>query len=95
MQILLRSAKNQGALFQEMLQVDGDEIDVLNTPTEFYDNLRSGIARSKKRVVLSALYLSGGELESQLISDLDAALEREPELNVTFIFDHSRSMRGT
>ena len=59
--ILLRSAKKHSALFQEVLPVNGEEIDVLESPTEFYQALRAGIKRSENRIVLSALYLSDGE----------------------------------
>lgn len=70
------------------------KINILETPDEFYQTLIQNIRTAKREIVLSALYFGTGKLESELLKEVQNALQANPELNVKFIFDHSRSQRG-
>ena len=78
--------------------INGDNVAVLNTPSEFYQCLLNGIKSSRNRIVLSALYLGTGELEQELINCLDKTLlQHEKENNkmaVEILFDYVRGSRG-
>jgi CDP-diacylglycerol---glycerol-3-phosphate 3-phosphatidyltransferase len=45
--------------------IDGSQITVLRTPTEFYDTLKSKIAGAERRIFLSTLYI--GKTETELV----------------------------
>ncbi|KAF9974292.1 CDP-diacylglycerol--glycerol-3-phosphate 3-phosphatidyltransferase [Actinomortierella ambigua] len=70
--------------------VNGDNVQPLFTPTEFYEEIKARIRAAKKSVTLVALYV--GHTENELIQTLADALERNPELEVTLVFD---ALRGT
>ena len=62
-------------------------------PGEYYQHLRESVRRSSRNIVLSALYLGNGPLESALLDDLQAALSQHKELQVTLLLDYHRSNR--
>jgi hypothetical protein len=70
------------------------EIQVHETPNDFYLELRRLVKVAKRHVYLSALYLGSGQREKQLIEDIGGALQENSELQVTFLLDHSRARRG-
>ena len=78
--------------------VNGENVQVLYTPTEFYEQLVQGIRSSKKRIILSALYLGIGDHEQKLLDCLQETLqEREKEniaMEVNLLFDCVRGSRG-
>lgn len=75
--------------------INGKNASMLAVPNDFYSNLRHSIGLAKSEVILSALYVGTGNLERQLMSDIEAALSdpERPELTVTFILDYSRAQR--
>ncbi|CAK8675582.1 unnamed protein product [Clavelina lepadiformis] len=79
--------------------VQGENIKVLNSPSEFYCCLIDGIMSAKRRIVLSALYLGTGEKEEKLVQCLDEALHRSVvdnrSLDVSILFDYVRGSRGS
>ena len=78
--------------------INGDNVCVLSTPSDFYQFLINGIKSSKNRIILSALYLGVGELEQELLKCLDDTLhQREKEnvsMDVEILFDYVRGSRG-
>jgi len=71
-------------------------IKLLQSPNQFYDQLREELRKTKVAITFSALYLGTGDREKQLIADIKEALldKSRPVLKVTMIFDHSRAQRG-
>ncbi|KAG0226542.1 CDP-diacylglycerol--glycerol-3-phosphate 3-phosphatidyltransferase [Actinomortierella wolfii] len=70
--------------------VNGANVQPLFTPTEFYNEIRERIRTAKKSITLVALYV--GHTENELIETLANALQNNPELEVTLLFD---ALRGT
>ncbi|KAF2272317.1 CDP-diacylglycerol-glycerol-3-phosphate 3-phosphatidyltransferase [Westerdykella ornata] len=71
-------------------EIHPDQVQVLKTPTEFYETLKAKILQAKSRIYLSSLYI--GKTEHELISTIRTALERNPDLKVSFLTD---ALRGT
>ncbi|KAG9318744.1 hypothetical protein JVU11DRAFT_843 [Chiua virens] len=64
---------------------------VLNTPHSFHDNLIHIIARAKRRIFLSSLYI--GPSEHNLLAALDTALRKNLRLHLYLTLDYNRSTR--
>ncbi|KAH6658405.1 hypothetical protein BKA67DRAFT_213667 [Truncatella angustata] len=71
-------------------QVHGSQIQVIKTPTDFYETLKSKIRGAKRRIFLSTLYI--GKTEKELIATLHQALRANPELTLSILTD---ALRGT
>ncbi|KAF6223564.1 hypothetical protein HO133_000407 [Letharia lupina] len=73
------------------IDINADQIEILDGPTEFYERLRSKIRRARRRIYLSTLYI--GKTENELISTIrDALLQQGSELKVSILTD---ALRGT
>lgn len=70
--------------------IHGSQVRILQTPAEFYDTLKNKIRTAKKRIFLSTLYI--GKSERELISTLQEALRKNPELKLSILTD---ALRGT
>ncbi|KAL2886266.1 CDP-diacylglycerol--glycerol-3-phosphate 3-phosphatidyltransferase [Ceratocystis lukuohia] len=70
--------------------IDGSQIQVIQSPAEFYKTLKDKILSAKRRVFLSTLYI--GKSERDLINTIQAALRTNPELQVSILTD---ALRGT
>lgn len=68
----------------------GDQIQILKTPSEFYETLKERIRNAKSRIFLSTLYI--GKSERELIETLQEALRLNPELKLSILTD---CLRGT
>ncbi|KAF3056304.1 CDP-diacylglycerol-glycerol-3-phosphate 3-phosphatidyltransferase [Daldinia childiae] len=71
-------------------QIDGSQIQIIKTPTDFYETLKTRIRSAKKRIFLSTLYI--GKSEKELIATLQDALRANPELKLSILTD---ALRGT
>ncbi|KIW76022.1 hypothetical protein Z517_10767 [Fonsecaea pedrosoi CBS 271.37] len=71
-------------------EIDPDKIQILDSPTAFYDTLKVKIRGAKRRIYLSTLYI--GKTEHELIETLREALENNPNLEVSILTD---ALRGT
>ncbi|KAF2404772.1 hypothetical protein EJ06DRAFT_467410, partial [Trichodelitschia bisporula] len=71
-------------------EIDASQIEILKTPSEFYEVLKFKISHAKRRIFLSTLYI--GKTEHELISTLHAALKRNPDLKLSILTD---ALRGT
>ncbi|SCV04930.1 LANO_0G14554g1_1 [Lachancea nothofagi CBS 11611] len=67
-----------------------DEIEVLHSPTEFYDTLKNKIFNAERRIFLASLYI--GTSQEELIACISKALDKNPNLKVYFLVD---GLRGT
>ena len=78
--------------------VNGEDVQVLFTPTDFYQTLMDGIKSAKRRIVLSSLYLGTGTLESDLAKCLLETLRNrhlnEIKMDVDILFDFARGTRA-
>ncbi|KAI4213748.1 MAG: hypothetical protein LQ351_003714 [Letrouitia transgressa] len=86
-----------GALTTELdklaprIDIRADQIDVLESPAQFYECLKQKIGKAKRRIYLSTLYI--GKTESELITVLrDALLKSGLSLQVSILTD---ALRGT
>ncbi|SCU90834.1 LAME_0E10198g1_1 [Lachancea meyersii CBS 8951] len=66
------------------------EIEVLPTPTSFYETLKKKISTAKNRIFLASLYI--GTSQEELISCVSRALDKNENLRVYFLVD---GLRGT
>jgi len=57
--------------------VSGDSIEVLSTPSEFYETLCEEIEKSQKRISLASLYIGHAELEQKLLRTLRRKLQQQ------------------
>ncbi|KAJ2453343.1 CDP-diacylglycerol--glycerol-3-phosphate 3-phosphatidyltransferase [Coemansia sp. RSA 2336] len=65
-------------------------IGIIHEPQQFYKQLLCGIRQSRQRICLSSLYI--GSDETELVSELDQALQRNPSLHLSVLLD---CLRGT
>lgn len=69
------------------------EIEVIESPSEFYDTLKKKITTAKKRVFIASLYL--GSSEDELIKCVSDAMKNNKDLKVSFLIDGLRGTRET
>ncbi|PVI02731.1 CDP-diacylglycerol-glycerol-3-phosphate 3-phosphatidyltransferase [Periconia macrospinosa] len=74
-------------------EVQSDQIEILRTPSEFYETLKDKISKAQSRIYLSTLYI--GKTEHELISTIRTALQQNPNLHVSFLTDALRGTRET
>jgi len=74
-------------------KVSGNKIRTLNEPDEFYNELLSLGQKSKKRILLSALYLGTGSLEKKLVETVKDRLKNQKTLQVKVLLDWCRGTR--
>ncbi|KAI9843478.1 MAG: CDP-diacylglycerol--glycerol-3-phosphate 3-phosphatidyltransferase [Sclerophora amabilis] len=73
--------------------IQASQIQILKTPTDFYETLKSKILNAERRIYLSTLYI--GKEEHALISTIRHALQTNPGLKVAFLTDALRGTRET
>lgn len=64
-QLLLGMATHARAI-----PVKGESIEVLETPSQFYDVLLQGVRNARSRVMIASLYIGTGTLEQELVGSL-------------------------
>lgn len=47
--------------------VDANQIEIMDNPSIFYKSIIDGIRRSKKRILISSLYLGTGPMEAEIV----------------------------
>lgn len=72
------------------VDIRGDQVQVIQSPAEFYETLKERIKNAKHRIFLSTLYI--GKTERELLDALHDALRRNPELKLSILTD---ALRGT
>ena len=76
-----------------LFNLEGDNIEILSSPEEFYETLISNVNQAQKRIVLSSLYIGTGSKGEALVKRIGQRLREVPSLQVDLIFDFNRSMR--
>jgi len=71
-------------------EIQGSQIQILRTPSEFFETLKAKILGAEHRIFLSTLYI--GKTEHELISTLQQALRAKPKLKLSILTD---ALRGT
>ncbi|KAF1947047.1 CDP-diacylglycerol-glycerol-3-phosphate 3-phosphatidyltransferas-like protein [Clathrospora elynae] len=74
-------------------EIQPDQIQIIQTPAEFYQTLKDRISKAQHRIYLSTLYI--GKTEHDLISTIQNALQKNPNLRVSFLTDALRGTRET
>ncbi|CAI7055486.1 ASB_collapsed_G0005760.mRNA.1.CDS.1 [Saccharomyces cerevisiae] len=75
---------------QTCFHFQANEIDIIESPSQFYDLLKSKILSSQNRIFIASLYL--GKSETELVDCISQALSKNPNLKVSFLLD---GLRGT
>ncbi|KAI0396752.1 hypothetical protein F5Y17DRAFT_417670 [Xylariaceae sp. FL0594] len=71
-------------------KINGSQIQIIRSPADFYETLKTKIRHAKHRVFLSTLYI--GKSEKELIATLQEALRNNPGLKLSILTD---ALRGT
>lgn len=80
--------------------ISSSHVEVLSSPTEFYELLKAQIKAAKKRVVMASLYLGTGPMEQELVDSLHEALVNSlnegvsSDLQISILLDFTRGSRG-
>ncbi|KAJ2958907.1 hypothetical protein NQ176_g11153 [Zarea fungicola] len=72
------------------VDLHGDQIRIIQTPSEFYEALKERIRNAKSRIFLSTLYI--GKSERELIETLQESLRSNPNVKLSILTD---CLRGT
>ena len=75
------------------LPARGADIQILDTPTDFYTTLLSLISTATQHITLSSLYLGTGPLETQLVAAIQRRCQQQPQLKVHILLDYYRGTR--
>ncbi|KAG5191164.1 hypothetical protein JKP88DRAFT_205038 [Tribonema minus] len=89
-----RSVRRHYSARVEPIEIDGEQVQPLSTPQQFYETLMQGIAAARHRICMAALYLGTEQLERRMIQALLSAMQHRPDLRVDILLDHSRGLRG-
>ena len=74
------------------IDIDAGQIEIINSPAEFYETLLSKIRSAKRRIYLSTLYV--GKNEHELVSTIrDALRHNSPSLKLSVLTDALRGAR--
>ena len=68
-------------------------VQVLSTPTDFYEELLHGIKSSRRRISIAALYIGTGKMEKNLLDNLRNTMNDQPQVKVSLLFDYNRAYR--
>ncbi|ETV99507.1 hypothetical protein H310_08181 [Aphanomyces invadans] len=74
--------------------LNGSDVTILHSPTDFYNQLLQNIHRAKKRISISSLYIGNDALSRRLVQALQDACQDNPSLQVSIVLDYSRGQRG-
>ncbi|KAF2263836.1 CDP-diacylglycerol-glycerol-3-phosphate 3-phosphatidyltransferase [Lojkania enalia] len=74
-------------------EIAPEQIQIIKTPAEFYETLKSKISKAQNQIYLSTLYI--GKTEHELISTIRSALQNNPKLRVSILTDALRGTRET
>jgi len=75
------------------LPARGADIEILDTPTDFFNTLLHLISTATQHITLSSLYLGTGPLETQLVAAIQRRCEEQPQLKVHILLDYYRGTR--
>ncbi|TPX43468.1 CDP-diacylglycerol---glycerol-3-phosphate 1-phosphatidyltransferase, partial [Synchytrium endobioticum] len=76
-----------------ILGCNGDNVEVIQLPTQFHQALLDGIRRARRSITLASLFL--GPAQHDIVDALRLALEETPTLHVHILIDALRGTRHT
>ncbi|VDN07829.1 unnamed protein product [Thelazia callipaeda] len=76
------------------VEVEPKHVQIIGTPTEFYEKLIVLIRGAKERIVISTLYMGNSNYENQLADELVKALDINPDMKMSILLDCLRGTRG-
>ncbi|KAG9236634.1 CDP-diacylglycerol-glycerol-3-phosphate 3-phosphatidyltransferas-like protein [Amylocarpus encephaloides] len=88
--LMLGTFTNELDKIAPKFEIQGSQIQVLRTPSEFYETLKTKILAAEDRIFLSTLYI--GKTEHELITTIQQALRSKPRLKLSILTD---ALRGT
>ena len=74
--------------------VNGDNIQVISSPNQFYQTMIDKISNAVYRITISSLYIGTGDMERKLVDAIDKQLCDKPYLQVCILLDRLRGTRG-
>lgn len=69
------------------------DVTFLREPRDYFTQLQSLAAASKRRVFISGLYLGSDDLSKELVASVEDVMIQRPTLKVSMLFDHGRGTR--
>ncbi len=74
--------------------INGQKVKVLQKPEQFYQELCTRATESRKRIVISALYLGTGDKAQHLVDCVKSSLQSSKgQTRITVLLDHCRGNR--
>jgi phosphatidylserine/phosphatidylglycerophosphate/cardiolipin synthase-like enzyme len=65
--VLMEKALRVASQLDPVFCIDSSKLIILKNPKEFYDTIVDGIFRSKKRILMTTLYLGNGNKEVLMV----------------------------
>ncbi|KRY76494.1 CDP-diacylglycerol--glycerol-3-phosphate 3-phosphatidyltransferase, mitochondrial [Trichinella pseudospiralis] len=75
-------------------KIRGNNVKIIESPSQFYEQLIVLVSQSCYRVALCSLYIGTGEMERDLIASLRKAMNEKGSLKVDILLDFNRARRG-
>jgi CDP-diacylglycerol--glycerol-3-phosphate 3-phosphatidyltransferase len=80
-----------------VMEIAAENVHIIQTPSAFYDKLKDGIRRSKRKIFLASLYLGTSEKELvepiNEVDELTSKLSKDPAVEVSILLDYFRGTR--
>lgn len=70
------------------------QIEIITEPQAFYTKLQALCTNAVNRIGIASLYIGTGQLESNLIKDIEQNVCNNSELKVNILIDFTRGTRG-
>lgn len=74
--------------------VCASKIQIIQEPCRFYETLARNCSTAKERIIMASLYLGIGELEKNLVANIQKNLQGNSKLKVNILLDFARGTRG-
>ncbi|EFO90784.1 CRE-PGS-1 protein [Caenorhabditis remanei] len=74
------------------IPIDAENLEIIETPSLFYEKLLELTSKTERRLALSSLYLGEGELEKNLVKKIRERME-QIDIEVTILLDLLRGTR--
>lgn len=87
----LNSVISQLNMLAPRFLLKSEQIEILTSPTTFYDVLKSKIQKAKSRIFLSSLYV--GKNQDDLINEISDAMTKNKDLKLYILIDYLRGTR--
>ncbi|KAL0228217.1 hypothetical protein RCL1_004360 [Eukaryota sp. TZLM3-RCL] len=76
------------------IPINSQDLVILDSPVSFRSTLIQSIRQAEHQIVIAALYMGTSKIEQTIMKELELAAQAKPDLKITLMFDHRRSLRG-